>query len=263
MKDEYRTAATQGKNSVEGSLQGRQKEKPLITAQHTKEYHEHYNYERDIKLGFPRRHDNGKNLAAVDDVFTHRLKVKEAHKEDVGRHIVRIDRSSLILMGLRVKDIVIITGKSGRKTAAKCLDSMLLEIEPVIRMDRLMRYNLGMRIDDIVDSRSIAKADNGIGIYNQCDNNNYEGEVVLEPLAAGIPASIDEQYVARALEGAPVIKGQAILIPYYGGLWFPYVILDLRKTKGTDIEKLEDQAAIVGPDTVIIFDSIENKSEHN
>lgn len=256
MEDEHRTTTAAGKSSIEGLSQGRWKEKPQTTAQYARDYQEHYNYERDSKLGFPRRQDNGKNLITVDDVFIHKLKVKEAHTEDVGRYIVRVDRSSLILMGLRVGDIVIITGKNGRKTAAKCLDSMLLEIEPVIRMDRLMRYNLGMQIDNMVDSESIAKAENDI--YNLDNNNNYQGEIVLEPLAAGIPASIDEQYVARALEGVPVVKGQAILIPYYGGLWFPYAILDLRKTKGTEIKKMDDQAAIVGPDTVIILSSKEN-----
>src|SRR5690242_6214737 len=111
MKDEYRTAPAPGKSSIEGSPQSKQKEKLSITAQDTKKYHEHYNYDQDAKLGFPRRHDNGKNLAEVDDVFNHRLIVEEAHEEDVGRHIVRIDRSSLILMGLRVEDIIIITGK--------------------------------------------------------------------------------------------------------------------------------------------------------
>jgi transitional endoplasmic reticulum ATPase len=173
----------------------------------------------------------------------------------VGRYIVRIDRSSLILMGLKVGDIVVVTGNNGRKTAAKCLDSMLLEFESIIRMDKVMRYNLGMQIDDIIDSKSVAKANN---IYSS-NSHTYKEEIVLEPLTMGIPASVDEQYVARALEGVPVVKGQAVLVPYYGGSWFQYAVLDIRKATGMEEEEKTEILAseisvMVGPDTSIIFE---------
>jgi hypothetical protein len=77
----------------------------------------------------------------------------------------------------------------------------------------------------------------------------------------GIPEAVDEQYVARALEGVPVVKGQAVLVPYYGGSWFPYAVLDIRKAKGIKDEEEEktellasEVAIIVGSNTSIRFE---------
>ena len=244
--------------NIDELLQGGQNTKSQIAAKRAIEYQRQYNYEN--KLGFPRRHNNNcRNPDAIDDVFIHRLKVKEAHTQDVGRYVVRIDRSSLILMDLKVGDIVIVKGSNGRKIAANCLDSMLLEIEHVIRMDRVMRYNLGLNIDDTIDSKSIPKADTDIIYNNSSSNNNYQGEIVLEPLAVSIPASVDERYVARALEGIPVVNGQVIIIPYYGGLWFPYAVIHINKSM--EIEEVLDEksdnnlAVTVGQDTTIRFNT--------
>ena len=249
-------------SNIEELSQGEHNRKSQIAVKRAIEYQRHFDYEN--KLGFPRRNNNkSRNLDATDDnIFIHRLKVKEADTQDVGRYIVRIDRSSLILMDLQVEDIVVIKGKNGRKIAAKCLDSMLLEIEPIIRMDRVMRYSLGLHIDDTIESKSVTKADKDI-IYNNSDsNNNYQGEIVLEPLAVNIPASVDERYVARALEGIPVVNEQVILIPYYGGLWFPYAVIHISKSKGIEVEqkveKSDNLAVTVGPDTSIRFDSKRN-----
>ena len=80
---------------------------------------------------------------------------------------------------------------------------------------------------------------------------------MLEPLAVSFPASVDELYAARALEGVPVVNGQVILIPYYGGLWFPYAVIHISKSK--EIEEEADEksdnnlAVTVGPDTTIRF----------
>jgi hypothetical protein len=246
-------------SNIEELSQGERNRKSQIAVKRAIERQRHFNYEN--KLGFPRKNNNnGRNLDARDDnVFIHRLKVKEAHIQDVGRYIVRIDRSSLILMDLQVEDIVIVKGKNGQKIAAKCLDSMLLEIEPIIRMDRVMRYSLGLHIDDTIESKSVTKADKDI-IYNNSDsNNNYQGEIVLESLALNIPASVDERYVARALEGISVVIGQIILIPCYGGLWFPYAVIRISKSKRIEVEqkmeKSDNLAVTVGPDTSIRFDS--------
>ena len=252
-------AVNSPESNIEELSQGERNRKSQIAGKRAIEYQRHFNYES--KLGFPRRSNkNDKNPGAIDDdVFIHSLKVKEAHIQDVGRYIVRIDRSSLILMDLKVDDIVVVKGKNGRKIAAKCLDSILLEIEPVIRMDRIMRYNLGLHIDYTIDSKSITKADNDITYNNSDSNNNYQGEIVLESLAVNIPASVDERYVARALEGISVVNGQIILIPYYGGLWFPYAVIRISKSKRIEVEqkaeKSDNLVVTVGPDTSIRFDS--------
>jgi len=254
MEDESGATAS-SENNIEESLLVSQNEKLRIAGECAIEYQQRYNHQSKRKLVFPKRHSSRKNLEDLDKVFVHKMTIKEAHKEDVGRYIVRIDRSSLILMGLKVGDIVVVKGNNGRKTAAKCLDSMLLEFESIIRMDKVMRYNLGMQIDDIIDSKSVAKANN---IYSS-NSHTYKEEIVLEPLTTGIPASVDEQYVARALEGVPVVKGQAVLVPYYGGSWFQYAVLDIRKATGMEEEEKTEILAseisvMVGPDTSIIFE---------
>jgi hypothetical protein len=161
------------------------------------------------------------------------MKVKEsAETNDTCRNTVRIDSSSLILTGLSSGDIVIITNKmNGRKVAARCLDSMLLEADAVIRMDKVMRLNLGLEVGQIIDSKSIEKAETILNNHNSTTKvgNELRGcqiNVKLESLSLSVPAAIDEEYIARSLQGIPLIKSQVVIIPYYGGLWFSYVVID-------------------------------------
>lgn len=181
----------------------------------------------------------------ADDIYIHKMKVKESSDiHDACRNIVRIDSSSLILMGLGSGDIVIITNNNkGRKIAAKCMDSMLLEAEQVMRMDKVMRYNLSVQVGQIMDSKSITRAN--ICYYNSDNENdcskNYTEQinVILEPLASDIPAAVDGEYVTRSLQDVPVIKGQVVMVPYYGGLWFAYVVI------GFTIDTMKEKMDIV------------------
>lgn len=161
----------------------------------------------------PRYHDN---FQEIPDIFVHKLKVKEADAHDVGLNIARFDSSSLILMGLQIGDIVVITGRNGRKGAVKCLDSMLLEIEPTLRIDKVLRCNLGFELGNTITHDSITLA--------KPLPSDSKSEIVLEPLAVDVPPMVNEHYILQSLQGIPLTRGQIILVPYFGGKWYPYAV---------------------------------------
>ena len=171
------------------------------------------------------------------EVFVHRLKVEEAMTSDAGKNIIRIDSSSMILLGIKTGDIVVLRGHNGGRAAAMCADSMLLEIEPVIRLDKILRYNLAVKIEDSITSESI-----------ECVTGNaaFCSELNLEPISLGIPAAVDERYIGRALKGMPVVSRQVVLVPYFGGTWYPYAVSGVN----SESDQLEEPA-IVGSTTVI------------
>ena len=180
-----------------------------------------------------------------DRVFVHKLRVCEAKISDAGRNIVRIDGSSLILLDLQVHDIVLVVGENGFKAAAECLDSELLEIEPVIRMDKVMRTNLGLKLGDLLLCSSLSKVD-----HNSIRN---DVEITLDPLLARIPSSVDERYVATALSGMSVTAGQAVVVPYYGGNWLPFIVIGVRSKNSASSN---GEVAIIGSSTRIVFGSL-------
>ena len=149
------------------------------------------------------------------EIFVHRLKVEEAMASDAGKNIARIDASSLILMGIKPGNVLIFRGQNGRKAAARCHESIFLEMEPVIRIDKIMRYNLGTEIGESLAADSILQV---ISDPRTCN------EVILEPISFGVPAAVDERYIGRALDGVTITEGQIIVIPYFGGRWYPYAV---------------------------------------
>ncbi len=128
------------------------------------------------------------------------LKVLEAYTRDVGRGVARIDYDSMDSLSASTGDVVEIKGK--RKTVAKCLPLYPSdEGKGIIRVDGLVRNNAGIAIGDTVLVRKI-KADPA-------------EKVVVAPLEAIPP--IDERYLADALESVPLIKGDNVMVPYFGG----------------------------------------------
>jgi hypothetical protein len=171
-------------------------------------------------------------------VFVHKLKVKEADAQDVWLNIVRIDTSSMILMGLEIGDIVLLTGRNGGKAAAICLDSKFLEIEPAIRMDKILRYNLDLDLDETITSNSIAKATQSLG--------NFRNEIILESMHSDVPPMVDERYILQSLQWMPLTQGQVVLVPYFDGKWYTYALL-MAKTTGD----VDDEVILIGPNTKI------------
>jgi len=128
------------------------------------------------------------------------LKVLEAYTRDVGRGVARIDYDSMDTLNASTGDVIELKGK--RRTVAKCLPLYPSdEGKGIIRIDGLGRNNAGIAIGDTITVRKI-KAVAG-------------EKIVVAPLEAIPP--IDERYLADALESVPLIKGDNVMVPYFGG----------------------------------------------
>jgi transitional endoplasmic reticulum ATPase len=128
------------------------------------------------------------------------LKVLEAYTRDVGRGVARIDYDSMDALSASTGDVVEIRGK--RRTVAKCLPLYPSdEGKGIIRIDGLVRNNSGVAIGDTVIVKKIKAVP--------------AEKVIVAPLEAIPP--IDERYLADALESVPLIKGDNVMVPYFGG----------------------------------------------
>ncbi|MFL6511008.1 MAG: CDC48 family AAA ATPase [Nitrososphaera sp.] len=128
------------------------------------------------------------------------LKVLEAYTRDVGRGTARIDYDTMGSLGVSTGDIIEIKGK--RRTVVKCLPLYPSdEGKGIVRLDGLVRNNAGIGIGDAVNARKVKAVP--------------ADKVVISPLEAIPP--IDERYLADALESVPLIKGDNVMVPYFGG----------------------------------------------
>ncbi|MFL6431153.1 MAG: CDC48 family AAA ATPase [Nitrososphaeraceae archaeon] len=128
------------------------------------------------------------------------LKVLEAYTRDVSRGVARIDYDSMDSLSASTGDVIEIRGK--RRTVAKCLPLYPSdEGKGIIRVDGLVRNNAGVAIGDTVVVRKIKAVP--------------AEKVIVAPLEAIPP--IDERYLADALESVPLIKGDNVMVPYFGG----------------------------------------------
>src|SRR5215813_14667434 len=97
-------------------------------------------------------------------------------------------------------DVIEIRGK--RRTVAKCLPLYPSdEGKGIIRVDGLVRNNAGVAIGDTVVVGKIKAVP--------------AEKVIVAPLEAIPP--IDERYLADALESVSLIKGDNVMVPYFGG----------------------------------------------
>ena len=128
------------------------------------------------------------------------LKVLEAYTRDVGRGVARIDYDSMDNLNASTGDVIELKGK--RRTVAKCLPLYPSdEGKGIIRIDGLGRNNSGIAIGDAITIKKIKAVP--------------AEKVVVAPLEAIPP--IDERYLADALESVPLIKGDNVMVPYFGG----------------------------------------------
>ena len=141
-----------------------------------------------------------KVLVTIVSQNTLSLKVLEAYTRDVGRGVARIDYDSMDSLTASTGDVIEIRGK--RRTVAKCLPLYPSdEGKGIIRVDGLVRNNAGVAIGDTVVVRKIKAIP--------------AEKVIVAPLEAIPP--IDERYLADALESVPLIKGDNVMVPYFGG----------------------------------------------
>ncbi len=131
----------------------------------------------------------------------HTLKVLEAYTRDVGRGVSRIDYDSMDALGASTGDIIEIKGGK-RRTVAKCLPLYPSdEGKGIIRVDGLLRNNAGVTIGDTVEITKIKAVP--------------AEKIIVAPLEAIPP--VDERYLADALESVPLVKGDNVMVPYFGG----------------------------------------------
>ena len=134
------------------------------------------------------------------------LKILEAYTRDVGRGVARLDYDSMDSLGASTGDVIELKGgeksRSVRRTVAKCLPLYPSdEGKGVIRIDGLVRNNAGLAIGDTVIIKKIKAT--------------LAEMVIVAPLEAG--PSIDERYLVDSLDSVSMIKGDNIMVPYFGG----------------------------------------------
>ncbi|MFL6363564.1 MAG: CDC48 family AAA ATPase [Nitrososphaeraceae archaeon] len=133
--------------------------------------------------------------------MTYTLKILEAYTRDVGRGVARVDYDSMDSLNASTGDIIEIKGGK-RRTVAKCLPLYPSdEGKGLIRVDGLVRNNAGVAIGDTVEITKIKTAP--------------AEKVIVAPLESIPP--VDERYLADALEGVATIKGDNVMVPYFGG----------------------------------------------
>ncbi|MGA7369027.1 MAG: CDC48 family AAA ATPase [Nitrososphaeraceae archaeon] len=134
------------------------------------------------------------------------LKILEAYTRDVGRGVARLDYDSMDSVGASTGDIIELKGseksRSARRTVAKCLPLYPSdEGKGVIRIDGLVRNNAGLAIGDTVIIKKIRAT--------------LAEMVIVAPLETG--PTIDERYLADSLDSVSMIKGDNVMVPYFGG----------------------------------------------
>jgi transitional endoplasmic reticulum ATPase len=153
---------------------------------------------RLIRSCVPVLHRQAEILSQNNNIVS--LKVLEAYTRDVGRGTARIDYDTMGSLGVSTGDIIEIKGK--RRTVVKCLPLYPSdEGKGIVRLDGLVRNNAGIGIGDAINARKVKAVP--------------AEKVVISPLEAIPP--IDERYLADALESVPLIKGDNVMVPYFGG----------------------------------------------
>jgi transitional endoplasmic reticulum ATPase len=129
------------------------------------------------------------------------LKILEAYTRDVGRGVARIDYEALESLNASAGDIIEIAGGK-RLIVAKCMPLYPSdEGRKVIRIDGLARNNSGVAIGDAVTITKVKAVP--------------AEKVTLAPMES-IP-EIDERYLTDALDNLPIVKGDKVTVPYFGG----------------------------------------------
>ncbi|MEO9364204.1 MAG: CDC48 family AAA ATPase, partial [Nitrososphaera sp.] len=129
------------------------------------------------------------------------LRILEAYTRDVGRGIARIDYEALDSLKASAGDIIEIAGGK-RLIIAKCMPLYPSdEGKQVIRIDGLARSNSGVAIGDAVTITKVKAV---------------AAEKVTLAAVESVP-QIDERYLTDALDNLPIVKGDKVTVPYFGG----------------------------------------------
>ncbi len=134
---------------------------------------------------------------------TLKVKVAEARGQDVGRGIGRIDPNELKKLGLDLGDVAQVIGK--KNAVIKIMPTFPEDRgKGIIQIDGITRENAKVSLDEKIKIQKVN--------YNQADM------VVLSSLtlASSLPAEEDREYLAKLLDGTPVIKNDKIRVTFFG-----------------------------------------------
>ena len=136
-----------------------------------------------------------------NDERTLQLKVVEANQGDVGRGLVRIDYSIMRDHGLETGDIVEISSEraSGRKTGALVIPGRREDRgKRIIRMDGLIRGNVGTSLGETVRIRQIKKRE--------------AKRITIAPAEERIRLLVRSEIIRERLQNHPISRGDLLVI---------------------------------------------------
>lgn len=132
------------------------------------------------------------------------LKVSEAFIEDVGQGWARLDSDDIKTLGATLGDLIEISGKQ-RTVARVTATADQNRGKKIIQIDGIVRENAQVSVGDKVKVHKIPR--------------KTATSVVLYPLEAGAPLPGDGEleYFGKVLQGLPLIPGDKINVPLFGG----------------------------------------------
>jgi len=161
------------------------------------------------------------------------LKVYEANGKDVGKGIARIDPEYMRRLDVEIGDIIRICG-SDQSAVARVLPTFSeIRGRQLIQIDGILRNNAKVSLDDKV---KVEKAD--------CE---VARNIVLTPTgsASWRKEETDIRYIARLLDGIPVMKGNIIRANLFGTQALDFIVKDV----------FPEGSSIISIDTLIKIES--------
>ena len=187
------------------------------------------------------------------------LRVAEAPSKDAGRGLARIDPHDLERLGVSIGDVVEITGK--RATVARAMPAYAAQRgQSLIQIDGILRANAQAGLDERVavqriavqPARSITLAAEPAArpASNRVPGNIPRGRPAA-PAAAGQKQAGETRYLARLMDGIPVVAGDQVRVELFG----------TRNQTYTVVETSPSGAVLIGPATTIRLSSEGAQSE--
>jgi transitional endoplasmic reticulum ATPase len=132
------------------------------------------------------------------------LKVSEALADDVGKGWARLHPEDLQALGAVLGDLIEITGK--KKTVARVTGTLGQSSElKIIQIDGIIRGNAQANVGEKVKIKKVPR--------------ETAATIVLYPLELNspLPSETELEHFGKILQGYPVILGDRINIPFFGG----------------------------------------------
>lgn len=167
------------------------------------------------------------------------LKIAEALPKDVGRALIRLDPQDLAQLGAEIGDVAEIIGK--RSTVARLMPAYADQRgQGLIQMDGILRANAGAGLDEKVTVRRV----------------EVQPAVTIalapsEGMRGGQSLAGQARYLARLLDGIPVIVGDRVRVDLFG----------TRAQSFTVTETAPSGPVLIGPATTIRIAGKEQESK--